>query len=62
MIEEFDIISYIDDYFTTQNVTETYHGSLEDAESGDDPYSTAELTNYSNSDSASERNICSISR
>ena len=54
MIEEFDIISYIDDYFTTQNVTETYHGSLEDAESGDDPYSTAELTNYSNSDSASE--------
>ncbi len=54
MIEVFDIISYIDDYFTAQNVTETYHGSLADAESGNDPYTTAELTNYSNSDSASE--------
>jgi hypothetical protein len=54
MIEVFDIISYIDDYFTVQNVTETYHGSLEDVESGDNPYTTAELTNYSNSDSASE--------
>ncbi|MDC0910253.1 T9SS type B sorting domain-containing protein, partial [Flavobacteriaceae bacterium] len=54
MIEVFDIISYIDDYFTAQNVTETYHGSLTDAESGNDPYTTAELTNYSNSDSASE--------
>ncbi|MDA8904166.1 T9SS type B sorting domain-containing protein, partial [bacterium] len=54
MIEVFDIISYIDDYFSSQNVTETYHGSLADAESGNDPYTTAELTNYSNSDSASE--------
>ncbi|MDA9067943.1 T9SS type B sorting domain-containing protein, partial [Flavobacteriaceae bacterium] len=54
MIEVFDIISYIDDYFSSQNVTETYHGSLVDAESGNDPYTTAELTNYSNSDSASE--------
>ena len=54
MIEVFDIISYIDDYFTAQNVTETYHGSLADAQSGNDPYTTAQLTNYSNSDSASE--------
>ena len=54
MIEVFDIISYIDDYFSSQNVTETYHGSLADAQSGNDPYTTAELTNYSNSDSASE--------
>ena len=54
MIEVFDITSYIDDYFSSQNVTETYHDSLADAESGDDPYTTAELTNYSNSTSASE--------
>ena len=47
MIEVFDIISYIDDYFSSQNVTETYHGSLADAESGNDPYTTAELVNYS---------------
>jgi gliding motility-associated-like protein len=47
MIEVFDIISYIDDYFSTQNVTETYHGSLTDAQSGNDPYTTAELVNYS---------------
>ncbi len=54
MIEVFDITSYIDDYFSSQNVTETYHISLADAESGDAPYTTAELTNYSNSTSASE--------
>ncbi|MEJ6806503.1 MAG: choice-of-anchor L domain-containing protein, partial [Saprospiraceae bacterium] len=54
MIEVFDITTKDEEIIAGQDVTLSYHSSLLDVQSGDNPYTTAELTNYSNSTSASE--------
>ena len=54
MIEVFDITTKDEEIIAGQDVTLSYHNSLVDAQSGDNPYTTAELVNYSNSTSASE--------